>query len=51
MGKVSEKIIDIQEHLEMGFKPETIAALLCVPLDWVYDVKEKMDVEEGITSE
>jgi hypothetical protein len=48
MSKISELSIDIQEMLEEGYRPVTIATMLNVPVTWVYDVVE-MQQEEGNT--
>lgn len=48
MSKISELSIDIQEMLEEGYRPVTIATVLNVPVTWVYDVVE-MQQEESNT--
>ena len=48
MSKISELSIDIQEMLEEGYRPVTIATMLNVPVTWVYDVVE-MQQEESNT--
>jgi len=42
LGGISDVMIDIEEHLMKGFKPETIAAMLLVPLKWVHDVEDSL---------
>ena len=45
MGQMSDISIDIQNMLEQGFRPATIASVLNVPLDWVYGVYERVQNE------
>ena len=51
MGKMKDKLIDIQECLQEGYRPESVAAMLNVPIDWVWQVYQTMenvnDVEYG----
>ena len=49
MSKISELSIDIQEMLEEGYRPVTIATMLGVPVTWVYDVAEIQQEEKGNT--
>ena len=45
MGMMSDISIDIQNMLEQGFRPATVASVLNVPLDWVYGVSELVQNE------
>lgn len=49
MSKMSELDIDIQNMLEEGYRPVTIATMLGVPVTWVYDVAEIQQEEKGNT--
>ena len=42
---MSEVAMEIQNMLEQGFRPATIASVLNVPLDWVYGVSELVQNE------
>ena len=39
---MSDIAIEIQNMLEQGFRPATIASVLNIPLDWVYVQSESM---------
>jgi len=39
---MSDIAIEIQNMLEQGFRPTTVASVLNVPLDWVYVQAESM---------
>ena len=49
MSKMSELDYDIQNMLEEGYRPVTIATMLGVPVTWVYDVAEIQQEEKGNT--
>ena len=40
MSKMSDLGLDISDMLEDGYLPVTIARLLEVPIDWVYEVAD-----------
>ena len=44
MGKIKDKLIEVQEYLERGCRPESVAAVLSVPIDWVWQIYEKMEL-------
>ena len=46
MGKIKDKLIDIQEYLERGYRPESVAAMLNVPLDWVWQTYKNLGLED-----
>jgi hypothetical protein len=41
MSKIGDALIEIEELVEKGMSAKFIAAVLNVPLDWVYDVIEQ----------
>jgi hypothetical protein len=45
MSAMSELVIDIEEMLDEGYRPLTIAVMLSVPVTWVYDVAEIQQTE------
>lgn len=49
MIKMSELELDIQQMLEEGVHPTSIARRLQIPLSLVYDTLEYMEDEEGNT--
>lgn len=42
MSKMGEMAMEIEDLLRQGFKPVTVAAMLHVPVQWVYDVEEDL---------
>lgn len=40
MSKMAELAMDVQNMLDDGYRPVTIATMLNVPVTWVYDVAE-----------
>jgi hypothetical protein len=46
MSKMGEIFFDIQDMLEDGYAPTTVAKLLECPLSMVYDVLENMEEKE-----
>ena len=42
---MSDIAIEIQNMLEQGFRPATIASVLNVPLEWVYTVSNLIQHE------
>lgn len=42
MSKMGEIVMEIEDMLRQGFKPTTIAGVLQVPVQWVYDVEEDL---------
>lgn len=51
MSKMSDVDLEIQQLLEHGFNPRSIAVRLSVPLTWVYDVLEAMPDPDQIATE
>ena len=49
MGKIKEKLADIQEYLQNGYDFEDTALILDVPISWVQEVAEEMIIEYGHT--
>ena len=45
MSKVAELYMEIEEMLEKGTHPATISAVLDVPVFFVYDVLEAIEVK------
>lgn len=39
---MGEMVMEIEDYLRQGFKPVTVAAMLHVPVQWVYDVEEDL---------
>ena len=48
MSKMAELDMEINDMLDEGFRPVTIASMMGVPVTWVYDVVE-MQQEKGNT--
>ena len=48
MSKMAELAMDVQNMLDDGYRPVTIATMLNIPVTWVYDVAE-MQQEKGNT--
>lgn len=46
MSKMKDIVIEIEERLVSGEKPEHIAKLLNVPLNWITEVEMDMDYSE-----
>ena len=46
MSQMSNLAIDIGNMLEEGYLPVTVARLLDVPINWVYEVADPEDQEE-----
>ena len=46
MSKMSEINLEIQTLLDEGVFPPKIAKMLDVPLAWVYDTLEMMEIQE-----
>jgi glutamate synthase domain-containing protein 1 len=42
MSKMAEIMLDIEELLREGYKPVTVAAMLNVPVQWVYDTENNL---------
>ncbi len=42
MSKMGEMVMEIEDLLRQGFKPVTVAAMLHVPVQCVYDVEEDL---------
>lgn len=42
MSKMGEIAFEIEEMLREGYKPTSIAGLLNVPIEWVYNVEEDL---------
>ncbi len=40
MSKIAEVLLEIEELLDAGHEPRTIAVMLDVPVEWVYSVEE-----------
>mgnify|MGYP003342638167 CR=1 FL=1 len=40
MSKMAELAFDIEQMILEGYKPVTIAAILNIPVEWVYNVEE-----------
>ncbi len=40
MGRISDILVDIEELLDQGHEPRTVALMLDIPIDWVYTVEE-----------
>ena len=40
MSKMSDLSLEIHQMLDEGFRPTTIACLLTVPIDWVYNIAD-----------
>jgi len=52
MSNMSNLSIEIDDMLESGYLPVTIARILEIPITWVYETaKTKDDVSEDITDE
>jgi hypothetical protein len=52
MSNMSNLSIEIDDMLESGYLPVTIARILEIPITWVYETAEtKDDVGEDITDE
>lgn len=47
MSKMADLSLDIEQMLEDGVHPTSIAKRLGVPLDWVYDTLESIDEESN----
>ena len=45
MSKMADLSLEIQDMLERGSDPVTIAKILEIPITWVYETSEYMDVE------
>lgn len=48
MSKMAELAMDVQNMLDDGYRPVTIATMLNIPVTWIYDVAE-MQQEKGNT--
>ena len=46
MGKIKDKLIDIEDYLVRGYRPESVAAMLNVPLDWVWQVYKTLGMND-----
>jgi len=51
MSNMSNLSIEIDNMLESGYLPVTIARILEIPITWVYETAETMDDVEDITDE
>lgn len=40
MSRIAEVLIEIEELLDAGHEPRSIAVMLDVPVEWVYQVEE-----------
>ena len=47
MSKMADLSLEIQDMLERGSDPVTIAKILEIPITWVYETSEYMDVESS----
>lgn len=47
MSKMAELDLEINELLEEGYRPVTIASILNVPVTWVYEVAENHQEESN----
>lgn len=47
MSKMADLMIEIEECLNDGFQPKTVAALLNCPVDMVYDAIEHLMLEDA----
>ena len=47
MSKMADLSLEIQDMLELGSDPVTIATILEIPITWVYETSENMDVESS----
>ena len=47
MSKMADLSLEIQDMLELGSDPVTIAKILEIPITWVYETSENMDVESS----
>ena len=47
MSKMADLSLEIQDMLERGSDPVTIAKILEIPITWVYETSEHMDVESS----
>lgn len=45
MSRMAELDIEVRELLEEGLRPTSIASILNIPLELVYDVVDAMDVD------
>jgi len=51
MSNMSNLSIEIDNMLESGYLPVTIARILEIPITWVYETAEATDDGEDITEE
>lgn len=51
MSKMKDLLIQIEEYLSLGYKPQSVAAMLNCPIDWVYEAVNMMQDEEGTHQE
>jgi hypothetical protein len=49
MSKMADLELDIQQMLDEGVHPTSVAKRLGIPLGWVYDALESMEGEESNT--
>ena len=47
MSKMADLSLEIQDLLERGSDPVTLAKILEIPITWVYETSEYMDVESS----
>ena len=47
MSKMADLSLEIQDMLERGSDPVTIAKILEIPITWVYETSENMNVESS----
>ena len=40
MSRMNDLSLEIHQMLDEGFRPTTIACLLTVPVDWVYNIAD-----------
>jgi hypothetical protein len=53
MSKMSELSLEISDMLEAGYLPVTVAKMLEIPINWVYetaDVEEELSPYETVNS-
>jgi hypothetical protein len=49
MSKMSDLDLEVRNMLEEGYRPNTIAIILGVPVTWIYDVAETQQELESNT--
>ena len=44
MSKMSDLTVEISDMLEAGYLPVTVARMLEIPVNWVYETSESQEV-------